>query len=94
MPVNFYRVLNIDLAQPASFDLTDKKLIEYLRDKFKLILVFDEAGVCVQHIPVNIMEKAVEEVGMLAGVKTYIQKDIEYAKDAHKEYIQYIVVGE
>ena len=93
MSVNFYRVLHIDLAQPASFDLTDKKLIEYLRDKFKLLLVFDEAGVCIQHVPVALMEKAVEEVGMLAGVKDCLRKDIEYAKDAHKDYVEYIVVG-
>ena len=94
MPVKAYRVQSIDLAMPASFDLIqDKKLVEFLRDRLKLVVVMDDAGVAMVHIPTELIEEAIEKVGMNLEEKAYLQKDVDFAKEKNLEYIRYVVVG-
>lgn len=93
--VRAYRVLDIDLALPSSFDLfDDKKLVEFFRDKCKLLVVLDHKGVGVFHIPTVLVEKAISEAGMNLETKAALSRDVEFAKERGIDEIQYLFIGE
>ena len=95
MTVKAYRVLEVSLAQPASFNfMEEKKLVEFLKDKMHLMVVFDDAGTALIHIPVSLMEEALNTVGITLETRAYLTRDVDFAKERHAQHIQYVVVGE
>ena len=94
MSVKAYRVLSIDLAQPASFDLIeDNKLAEFLKDKYKLLVILDDQGTCLLHVSTEAIQRAVNEAAMNLETQAHLRRDLEYAKEKFMETLQYIVVG-
>lgn len=94
MSVKAYRILQLDIAEPASFDvLEDKKLVEFLKDKMQFMVVMDKQGTDIIHVPVELLKEARAKAGMNLETMAFINRDIEFAEERHKEFVEYLIVG-
>lgn len=90
MSVRAHRVIRIEYATYASFNLWhDRDLVEFLEGEWYFYEKLDSGGGGMVEIPVEVLEKALEEASLSDDVKKAVQLDVDYCKNAGEEFVLY-----
>lgn len=85
-----HRLMNIDFTRQPSFDIyRDKKLCEYLSDKFQFFFMLDDDGVGFGVLPVEALKSALLNVTMRKDVEEAVKKDIEHGNQC-SGWVRYV----